>query len=166
MSIGARHAQAFNVPFPQDFGGMLAKMRLVEEQQTRDPSPWLGFCHNDLFFVNFLDDGTIRFVDWEFAGMGDIYFDLATLVFAYDTDGPLPSELERHLLACYFGDVRPNHLARLAGMEYMVLLFAAMWALLQHGLQMQDMITLPDGFDCLAYASNSFAAMREIRLQD
>ncbi|MFI5281990.1 MAG: phosphotransferase, partial [Candidatus Dormibacterales bacterium] len=28
-------------------------------------------CHNDLLNANFLDDGEIRIVDWEYAGMGD-----------------------------------------------------------------------------------------------
>ena len=35
-------------------------------------------CHNDLLNANFLDDGAgIRIVDWEYAGMGDRFFDLA-----------------------------------------------------------------------------------------
>ena len=34
-------------------------------------------CHNDLLNANFIDDGTrIRIVDWEYAGMGDPFFDL------------------------------------------------------------------------------------------
>ena len=35
-------------------------------------------CHNDLLNANFIDDGArIRIVDWEYAGMGDPFFDLA-----------------------------------------------------------------------------------------
>ena len=34
-------------------------------------------CHNDLLNANFIDDGErIRIVDWEYAGMGDPFFDL------------------------------------------------------------------------------------------
>ena len=34
-------------------------------------------CHNDLLNANFIDDGArIRIVDWEYAGMGDPFFDL------------------------------------------------------------------------------------------
>ena len=33
--------------------------------------------HNDLLNANFLDDGSIRILDWEYAGMADPYFDLA-----------------------------------------------------------------------------------------
>jgi thiamine kinase-like enzyme len=157
-----RYARAFDAPFPPDYSGMLEKMRQIEQDQRRDASPWYTFCHNDLFCVNFMDDGAIRFVDWEFAGMGDLYFDLATLVYAYDTDGPLPPELEEVLLASYFGEVTPGHRLRLAGMKTMVLFFTAMWALLQHGLQMAGAVSLPEGFDCLAYADHTFGEMRKL----
>ena len=36
-------------------------------------------CHNDLLSDNLIDDGRrIRIVDWEYAGMGDVFFDLAS----------------------------------------------------------------------------------------
>ena len=44
-------------------------------------------CHNDLLNANFIDDGTrIRIVDWEYAGMGDIFFDLANFAVNHDLD--------------------------------------------------------------------------------
>ena len=37
-------------------------------------------CHNDLLSANFLHDGErVRILDWEYAGMGDRYFDLGNL---------------------------------------------------------------------------------------
>ena len=34
-------------------------------------------CHNDLLTANFLHDGErVQIIDWEYAGMGDRYFDL------------------------------------------------------------------------------------------
>jgi thiamine kinase-like enzyme len=158
----ARQARALDVPFPPDFQGLLAKMRSIEQDQARDTGPWPAFCHNDLFSVNMLDDGTVRFVDWEFAGMGDLYYDLATLVYAYDTHGPLPPELEEYLLTCYFGEVERVHRSRLGGMKFMVLFFTAMWALLQRGLQVKGKVRLPEDFDCLAYAEHTFGLMREL----
>jgi thiamine kinase-like enzyme len=155
-------AQAFHVPFPADFDALWRKMRAIESNQRRDRSPWLRFCHNDLFSVNFLDDGAVRIVDWEFAGMGDLYYDLATLVYAYDSYGPLPAELETYLLECYFGQASIALQARLEGMKFMVLFFTAMWGLLQHGMQMGGLIPGYDDFDCLAYAQETFAAMREL----
>ena len=44
-------------------------------------------CHNDLVNANFIDDGTrIRIVDWEYAGMGDVFFDLASFSLNNDLD--------------------------------------------------------------------------------
>jgi thiamine kinase-like enzyme len=162
----ARQAAAYGVPFPQDFDTFLDKMQLVEAAQRQDGSPWYRFCHNDLFLVNLLDDGTIRVIDWEFAGMGDIYFDLATLVYAYDTHNPLPAELQEHLLCCYFGSATVRHRERLDGMKAMVLFFAAMWGMLQQGLLGRGMVPAVEGFDYLLYAQNIFEVMREILWKD
>lgn len=157
----ADQASALAVPFPEDFAVFLKEMLAIEVQQRLDSSAWRCFCHNDLFSVNFLDAGeSIRIVDWEFAGMGDIYFDLAALVYAYDSEGPLSAEHEAYLLESYFGAVSPARRRRLAGMKFMLLFFTAMWGLLQHGLQRAGIIPSPAGFDCLAYAQETFAGMR------
>src|SRR2546423_2664584 len=45
------------------------------EQALPAESPVL--CHNDLLNSNFIDDGaTLWIIDWEYAGMGDRFFDL------------------------------------------------------------------------------------------
>jgi len=157
----ARKAGELDVAFPKDFELFLEKMRTIESDQSRDTYPWLRFCHNDLFAVNFLDDGEVRIVDWEFAGMGDIYFDLATLVYAYDSDGPLPAELETYLLKCYFGETGSINRARIEGMKFMLLFFTAMWGLLQHGMQSKGLIPTTEDFNCLEYALDTFAEMRK-----
>jgi len=156
-----RQAKTFRVPFPEDFDIFLERMQIIEAGQQRDTSSWLKFCHNDLFSVNFLDDGNIRIVDWEFAGMGDKYFDLATLVYAYDSDGPLSPELEAYLLEYYFGETGTVHQIRLQGMKFMLLFFTAMWGMLQHGMQKEGIVLPLGGFDCLDYARQTFALMRE-----
>jgi thiamine kinase-like enzyme len=157
----ASRAKGFHVPFPKNFDALLNRMGAVEENQRQDRSPWFKPCHNDLFFVNILDDGKVRLIDWEFAGMGDVYFDLATLVYAYDTHGPLAAELQEYLLACYFGEVNSAQRVRLEGMKYMVLFFAAMWGMLQYGLQMEGAIPAVEGFDYLQYAENIFDVLSE-----
>jgi thiamine kinase-like enzyme len=156
----AEKARAFSIPFPADFDVFLRKMQAVEAHQQQDSSAWLRFCHNDLFSVNFLDDGHVRVVDWEFAGMGDIYFDLAALVYAYDSEGPLPAELEEFLLHSYFGVVNAAQRERLAGMKFMLLFFTAMWGLMQHGAQTVGILPPFEGFDCLAYAHDTFETLR------
>jgi thiamine kinase-like enzyme len=156
----AQHAQAMGVPFPSDFDHLVREMERIAQDQARDPSPWQRFCHNDLFSVNVIDDGRVRFLDWEFAGIGDLYFDLATLLYAYDSADTLPQALQEYVMACYFGRVRAEHWARLEGMRYMLMFFCAMWGLLQYGLEKQGLVQSIEGFDFLEYAENSFEAMR------
>ncbi len=120
---------------------------------------WRRFCHNDLVSVNYLfveNEKCIKILDWEFAGLGDIYYDLATLVYTHDSDGPIPSDLEEVMLTCYFGGMDTWHTRRLLGMKYMLLLFSAMWGLVQYGLQQSGEIPAPQDFDYLEYAQYLF----------
>ena len=148
------------VPFPQGFDGFIESMDAVEVVQQRDSSDWQHFCHNDLVSVNYLycEQGPkIKILDWEFAGMGDIYYDLATMVYTHDNIGPIPSDLEQVMLACYFGEVAPQQLRRLNGMKYMLMLFTGMWGLVQHGMQSAGLIPMVEGFDYLEFAQYLYA---------
>ena len=155
-------ATAYGVRLPEDFELFLKKMRAIEESQRNDRSDWRRFCHNDLYGVNFLDAGSMRIIDWEFAGVNDVYFDLATLVNAYDEDGPLRPELQYYILQCYFSEVTPTHRSRLEDMTFMLLFFTAMWGLLQHGLTIEGLVAPVQGFDYLLYAEDKFAEMRDL----
>jgi len=156
----ADQARSMRVPFPKDFDRMLQKMGEIEREQAQDPYPWRRFCHNDLFCVNVLDDGDIWFIDWEFAGMGDIYFDLATLTYAYDSPDTLSLELQDYVLRRYFGETTDENRARLQGMKYMVMFFSALWSLLQQGLQNRGLVRAIEEFDFIEYADTTFEAMR------
>ena len=116
-------------------------------------------CHNDLLTANFIDDGNqMRIVDWEYAGMGDVYFDLAN--FAANNDLPPAETLE--LLRAYFGELTPAHECALALMRFMSDFREAMWGVVQQALSDLD-------FDFRAYASRHFerlertASEREFR---
>jgi thiamine kinase-like enzyme len=158
----AKQARSMRVPFPQGFDRLLEKMEKIEKEQARDTYPWLRFCHNDLFCVNVLDDGKIWFIDWEFSGVGDIYYDLATLTYAYDSPDSLPRELQEYMLECYFGDVKKENWTRLEGMKYMLMFFTAMWGLLQQGMQNEGLIRGVEGFNFLEYANVTFEAMKKL----
>ena len=43
-------------------------------------------CHNDMHRLNIVDDGSVRLIDWEYAGLGSPLFDLASVCVyhAYD----------------------------------------------------------------------------------
>src|SRR5438874_3271767 len=63
------------ITFPETLPHVFALMQQIEEAlgALYQPKP----CHNDLLASNFIDDGqAIRILDWEYAGMGDIFFDL------------------------------------------------------------------------------------------
>jgi thiamine kinase-like enzyme len=113
-------------------------------RRARGPQPAVP-CHNDLLNANFLDDGEIRVVDWEYAGMGDRFFDLANLSVNHE----FGLEEDRRLLAAYFGVEIPAHLAALRLMRVMSDFREAMWGVLQSGISELD-------FDFDDYAAKHF----------
>ena len=115
-------------------------------ERARGPIPERP-CHNDLLNANFIDDGTrIRIVDWEYAGMGDIFFDLANFAVNHD----LGEDARNELLAAYFGDLRPADVRALEMMRFMSLFREAMWGVVQAAVSELD-------FDFGAYAQEHFA---------
>ena len=116
-------------------------------RRARGPQPQVP-CHNDLLNANFLDDGEIRIVDWEYAGMGDRFFDLANLSVNHD----FRIEEDRLLLAAYFGSERPADLAALRLMRLMSDFREAMWGVLQSGISTLD-------FDFRKYADKHFTRL-------
>ena len=158
-----KHTDKFNVPYPEGFHNVLAKMRSIETDLSLEADKYRGFCHNDLFSLNFLDDGSLHFIDWEFAGMGDIFYDLATLAYTFDSVGEIPDELQEFILARYFGDddIDGSIKRRFNHMKFMVLLYAVMWGLLQYGLQNEGISRPIDGFDCMEYSKFMFNIILE-----
>jgi len=90
-----------------------------------------ALCHNDLLNANFLLDGAHAWiVDYEYAGMGDPFFDLANL----SVNNGFPPATQELLLRLYFGSVRDGHRARLALMRIMSDFREAMWGVVQQAL--------------------------------
>ncbi len=46
----------------------------------------VSFCHNDIVAGNVIGNGTLKLIDWEFAGDNDPLFDLASLIGFHDLD--------------------------------------------------------------------------------
>jgi len=110
-----------------------------------NPSP-LTTCHNDLLTANFLRDGDHTWiVDYEYAGMGDPFFDLGNLAVNNDLDDDAQELLLHHA----FGNVRDRHRARLALMRLMSDFREAMWGVVQQAIS-----TLDEDFE--AYAAKHF----------
>jgi thiamine kinase-like enzyme len=139
-------AEANRAEIPKEF----ATAREVAERirVARGPQPLVP-CHNDLLNANFLDDGLkIRIVDWEYAGMGDRFFDLAN----FSVNHEFGVDDDRRLLAAYFGAEREADLAALRLMRFMSDFREAMWGVLQSGISELD-------FDFRGYAAKHFDRM-------
>jgi thiamine kinase-like enzyme len=139
----AATAAAHGVSVPQAYER--ARVTAAEVEQARGPVPERP-CHNDLLTANFIDDGgRIRIVDWEYAGMGDVYFDLAN----FAVNNGLPAEETTELLRAYFGDASPEHQRALTLMRFMSDFREAMWGVVQQALSDLE-------FDFAAYAEQHF----------
>jgi thiamine kinase-like enzyme len=139
-------AVARGVPIPLEYDLSRAIGRRIELALLTNPVE-LRPCHNDLLNANFIDDGTrIRIVDWEYAGMGDPFFDLGNFSINHELD---PDE-DRALLEAYdLGPARPDRLARILLMRVVSDFREAMWGVLQQGISTLDV-------DFVAYAGDHF----------
>jgi thiamine kinase-like enzyme len=149
VEVYHREARERGVEIPDDYDqALLTSRRIRDARGPQRPVP----CHNDLLNANFLDDGEIRIVDWEYAGMGDRFFDLANFSVNHDFG---PAE-DHELLVSYFGAASQEHLLDLRRMKFMSDFREAMWGVLQSGISELD-------FDFLGYAAKHFARMEANR---
>jgi len=119
-----------------------ARIAAVLTGPDHEPVP----CHNDLLPANFLHDGDrVRIVDWEYAGMGDRFFDLGNLA----VNNEFRSDEEERLIAAYFGELDGRRLAALRLMRVMSDFREAMWG------AVQDVVSELD-FDYAAYRDEHF----------
>jgi thiamine kinase-like enzyme len=125
-----RVSQSKNCKFPANFDWIRERMREVETAFNHDPYTPTP-CHDDLLNLNFLDDhGDVRILDWEYSGMGDIYFDLANFCHHHR----FTDEQVRAWLAAYFGEATPQRFARLKLMWPMSEVHESMWGTTQTGI--------------------------------
>ena len=138
-------AMARGVDIPAAYGDAMVIARQIEVAFLRAPVE-IRPCHNDLLNANFIDDGDrIRIVDWEYAGLGDPFFDLGNFSVNH---GLTPAE-DAVLLEAYEGSARPARLARIYLMRIMSDFREAMWGVLQQGVSTLDV-------DFVAYAGEHF----------
>ncbi len=139
-------ALARGVPIPPEYELAGSIGRRIELACLSNPVE-LRPCHNDLLNANFIDDGErIRIVDWEYAGMGDPFFDLGN----FSINHELTPDEDAVLLAAYDGSTGPpDRLARLTLMRTVSDFREAMWGVLQQGISSLDV-------DFVAYAAEHF----------
>jgi thiamine kinase-like enzyme len=139
-------AAARGVPPPEAYTD--AKRTADRIEAIRGPVPVVP-CHNDLLNANFLRaDGRFWIVDWEYAGMGDRFFDLANFSVNHELDDAGNAEL----LRAYFGELREDDLRSLRLLRFMSDFREAMWAVVQQAISELD-------FDFAGYARDHFARL-------
>jgi aminoglycoside phosphotransferase (APT) family kinase protein len=110
-------------------------------EQHRRGAPLVP-CHNDLLSANFIADGDrLWIVDWEYAGMGDPFFDLGNFAVNHELD---PDD-EQLLLESYGNDERDA----LILMRFMSDFREAMWGVVQQAISTLE-------FDFRAYTDEHF----------
>jgi thiamine kinase-like enzyme len=143
-------AESRGVPIPPAYQDALVKADEIELAFRASPIPACA-CHNDLLNANFLmRDGHVFIVDYEYAGMGDPFFDLGNL----SINNGMSEDAQRMLLERYFGRETPANAARLRLMRIMSDFREAMWGVVQQALSTLD-------FDYVDYASRHFARCLE-----
>jgi len=134
------------VKLPENIDWILNKASEIEKAMYANETLTLRPCHNDLLNGNFIDDGTrIRILDWEYAGMGDIFFDLGNFAIQHDFN----DEQDEILLQAYFGNPTDSQRAHQKLMKIMSDLREAMWAQVQRGVSQLD-------FDYASYGQKYF----------
>jgi thiamine kinase-like enzyme len=146
-------AHSRGVAIPREYDLAMAIARRIELACLTSPIE-LRPCHNDLLNANFIDDGSrIRIVDWEYAGMGDPYFDLGNFSINHELDADADAALLEAYLgsgaAAAAGSARQALAARLTLMRVISDFREAMWGVLQQGISTLDV-------DFVAYAAEHF----------
>jgi thiamine kinase-like enzyme len=139
-------ATAHGVRIPSAFE---AAKKIADQIESKRGQQTLAPCHNDLLNANFIDDGErVRIVDWEYAGMGDRFFDLAN----FSINHEFGEQENETLLASYLGEVDESDRVALILMRFMSDFREAMWGVVQQGISQLE-------FDFVEYADEHFARL-------
>jgi thiamine kinase-like enzyme len=139
---------------PEGYDDALAAAHRIEKVVKDQPSHERVPAHNDLLTANFLRDGDgIQLIDWEYAGMGDRWFDLGN----FAVNNELNDDQEELLLEAYFGEPPDDRRrATLKLFRFMSDFREAMWGVVQTGVSELD-------FDFKGYAQKHFDRLERAR---
>ena len=137
---------------PEGYDDALKAAQRIEKAIEGGPTHESVPAHNDLLTANFLrDDDRIQLIDWEYAGMGDRWFDLGN----FAVNNELDDEQEAQLLEAYFGEPPDERrLATLKLFRFMSDFREAMWGVVQRGVSELD-------FDYGDYTKKHFDRLQE-----
>ncbi len=146
----ARDASSHGAIPPAAYERLHQQSRHIELAFAASPTERVP-CHNDLLPSNVLrddgqsgthDPGRIWLLDYEYAGMNDVFFDLANL----SSSNGFNDGVDERLLTRYFGAVTASRWARLQLMKAMSEFREGMWAVVQQAISSldKDFVTYAD----------------------
>ena len=134
-------AKQRNIRLPEYFDDLVVKLEEIEKKDAINSRKVQGLCHNDLIVENFVFSESVRILDWEFSGMGDVVYDLATMSMNFS------KRKQQYMLKCYFGNTSRHYYEHLLDMIFVARFWNAMWAV--------TLIEEKDG-DCVLYLADKF----------
>jgi thiamine kinase-like enzyme len=142
----ADNAGAAISPAARDAAALAERIAAALAGPEHAPVP----CHDDLLTANFIRGADrVWIVDWEYAGMGDRYFDLGNL----SVNNGLSEEDDERLLAAYWDEpCTSRRFAALRLMRAMSDVREALWGVVQGAVSELD-------FDYAAYAEEHLARL-------
>jgi thiamine kinase-like enzyme len=119
----------WRTPVPEDYYKVGRRTRAVRMALEAFPAALVP-CHNDPWPGNLLDaDGRIYLIDWEYSGMNDPLWDLATL----SVEASFGPEQDRTMMEAYYGArLSPVLYSRLEVYKAMSDLHWSVWGIVQH----------------------------------
>jgi thiamine kinase-like enzyme len=139
-------SEEHGVVIPPVYDEVLALADRIATAFAASPMPACP-CHDDLLNANFLrTPDRVVIVDYEYAGMGDRFFDLGN----FAVNNGISDAAGERLLGEYFGRATPANRARLGLMRVMSDFREAMWGVVQQGISTLE-------FDYVGYADRHFA---------
>ncbi|MCZ6875402.1 MAG: phosphotransferase family protein [bacterium] len=127
-------ATEFGSPLPDNISDIFALAQRFETALSQHQEPLVA-CHNDLLAANFIDDGErLWLLDWEYAGWGDRFFDLANL----SVNNGFSDKEDHLLLTSYFGQYSRSTRARLKLTRILSDLREGLWGMVQWAVATLD----------------------------
>jgi thiamine kinase len=108
-----------------------ARALALATEITESSTPAL--CHNDVHHLNLVDREPLRLIDWEYAGLGEPYFDLASVCVYHDYS----MQHRALLLQAYAGIIHPASVERLSKCCWLFEYIRELWSCVRAGMEKQ-----------------------------
>lgn len=134
-----------NYPLSHSFVNLYQHCCELSKMYFTVDTQYLGLCHNDCYNSNFIYNSNrfLYLIDYEYAGMGDVFFDLACI--CCNAQSALSPIEQQFLLKSYFGQCNENLFAKLKDYIFLQLFWNSCLAYIKSFYQ-QAFIPMADTF--------------------